>query len=497
MIILQVLHSLSAILMSILGLNALVLAFVYFFYRNKNASPAVNNTGHWPHVLIQLPLFNERHVVERLINAVAKFDYPRDHLVVQVLDDSTDDTVSIVAAAVERAAGMGINIQHVQREKRRGYKAGALEFGLRQSDAEFVAIFDADFVPPPDFLKNTIPYFLNDEKLGMVQTRWAYMNAEFSLLTRAQAIALDNHFVIEQTARNRANYLMNFSGTAGVWRRTCITDSGGWQHDTLSEDIDLTYRAQIGGWKCLYLPDMGTLSEITPLMMGFKRQQARWATGNIQCLKKLGPTIIESTSLTLWQKFQAIMHLCGYLTHPLMLVMLIATLPLMLDANINSPVMVGLTVAMFGPPLQCLMAQRRIYKDWGKRFLFFPMLMLIGVGIAPSNTYAIWQAVSKRTRPFYRTPKFQVDPKTAKGNSWINSEYALPIDPTTFIEIFLAFYAGLTAFLSLVYNPSMTVFMILYASGFAYVAGLSIWQSYAVRRYDRKRRALELSETNF
>jgi cellulose synthase/poly-beta-1,6-N-acetylglucosamine synthase-like glycosyltransferase len=491
--VLQVIHDIAAILLAVVGFHSIVLVIVYLVHQNKRPDdPRPVVEGDWPSVVVQLPIFNERHVVERLVEAVSQLDYPKARLEIQLLDDSTDDTISIASAAVERARQAGLSVAHVRRATREGYKAGALAYGLTQTSAEYAAIFDADFLPAPDFLRRLIPYFLSSRRLGMVQTRWSHLNQSSSLLTRAQALALDTHFVIEQTARHRGGLLMNFSGTAGIWRRETIEDAGGWDEDTLSEDIDLSYRAQLKGWECLYLPNLGTASEITPLMMGFKKQQARWATGTVQCLRKLGPTVLRS-HLGIWQKIEAMFHLSAYLIHPLMIVLLLATLPLLLNGHYNNVPLASLGLAMFGPPLEMLIAQRRLYSDWAARISFFPMLMVLGVGISVSNTEAVARAFSPKRVTFHRTPKFQADSTTDSG--WVNSGYTVPVDYTLLVEIFLAIYAAVSAVAAFRIQPEVAPFMILYALGFGYVAGLSVWQTGAVRLVQtRKRRVLELSD---
>lgn len=479
MIVIQILYAISAIGLALVGINALVLALIYLKHRHQHIRlPAVKDESAWPPVLVQLPIYNERYVVERLIESAGRLDYPHDRLRVQLLDDSTDETATIAAAAVERARTAGLQIEHVQRPSREGYKAGALAYGLEHDEAEFVAVFDADFVPEPDFLRRTIPYFLTDLRLGLVQARSGHLNLEHSLLTRAQAFALDSHLLIEQTARQRSGLFMNFSGTAGVWRRGCIDDSGGWQGDTLSEDIDLSYRAQLCGWHCLYLPDVEARAELPPLIMGFKRQQSRWATGTVQCLRKLGPELLVA-DLTIWQKVQAIIHLGGYLAFPLMIVLLLTALPLTLTGNLDSLPLAGLWLGLFGPPVQAVITQRTLYRDWPRKMLYFPMLMLVGIGIAVNNTQAVWKGLSGGQQTFLRTPKFQISGQRA---SWAESGYVLPIDHTTWLELLLAIYAAVTAAAALWLAPALAPFMALYAAGFAYVAGLGLWQSRTARR---------------
>ncbi|NDJ34796.1 MAG: glycosyltransferase [Chloroflexi bacterium] len=472
--VLQMAYVLSAFGLALVGINALVLSALYWHHRHREAA-CPPQPDRWPTVVVQLPVYNEQHVVERLVDAACELNYPPEKLIIQLLDDSSDETLIHGANAVERARAAGITADHVLRTNRSGYKAGALAHGLEQTDAEFIAIFDADFIPPADFLKRTLPYFLADEDLGLIQTRWAHLNAEYSHLTRAQALALDAHFVVEQTARHRSGLLMNFAGTGGVWRRSCIEASGGWQHDTLSEDIDLSYRAQLAGWKSLYLPDMGVPGEIPPLMMGFKRQQSRWATGTVQCLRKLGTKVLKS-SLAPWQKVQAVLHLSGYFIHPLMIAVLLLTLPLLLLGGLQTLPLAGLGIAMFGPPVQALLSQTRLYANWKERLFAFPLLMLMGIGIAVNNTGAVVRGLKRGEQPFRRTPKY------GSEGTWMTSLYTLPADGSTWIEIALALYALVTTGVAISQASAVAPFMLLYAAGFTYVAVTSLSQTSSFRR---------------
>ena len=292
-------------------------ALVYHYFKNrKNVPGPPPEVTEWPRVTVQLPIYNERYVIERLVDAVAQFDYPRELLEIQVLDDSTDETQEVARACVERHQQLGLCISYLHRDNREGFKAGALQEGLKSATGELIAIFDADFIPPADFLRRTAPYF-NEAKLAMVQTRWSYINRNYSVLTEIEAILLDGHFVIEHSARSRSGLFFNFNGTAGIWRRTAIEDAGGWQHDTLTEDTDLSYRAQLRGWQFLYLPEIDCPSELPVEMNAFKSQQARWAKGLMQTAKKILPRVMRA-NVPGAVKTEAFFHLTGNISYPLM-----------------------------------------------------------------------------------------------------------------------------------------------------------------------------------
>ncbi|MGH9709728.1 MAG: cellulose synthase family protein, partial [Candidatus Acidiferrales bacterium] len=309
------------------GIYRYVLVYNFYHYR-YNVPGTPPPVKEWPKVTIQLPIYNERYVVERLVDCIAQFDYPHEKLDIQLLDDSTDETQQVARACVERHQQLGVPISYLHRENREGYKAGALHEGLKSARGEFVAIFDADFLPPADFLIRTVPYF-TDPKLGMVQTRWSYINRNYSALTEAEAILLDGHFVIEHGARYRRGSFFNFNGTGGVWRRTAIEDSGGWQHDTLTEDTDLSYRAQLRGWHFLYLPDVDCPSELPVEMNAFKSQQARWAKGLMQTAIKILPRVLRSDEPG-FVKTEAAFHLTANISYPLMVLLSVILLPAMI-----------------------------------------------------------------------------------------------------------------------------------------------------------------------
>ena len=316
MAVAEFLYALCVVLLSLYGFNSLVLTWLYLRHRH-DPNPASPPPEIWPHVTVQLPIYNEMYTIERLLSAVAGLDYPDGRLEIQVLDDSTDDTRRVAARTVARLRQRGIDVAHVTRRDRADFKAGALAAGMARAKGELVAIFDADFIPPPDFLRRVVPHFA-DPAIGCVQTRWGHINRDYSFFTRAQALGVDGHFVVEQTARSRAGLFINFNGTAGVWRRACIEDAGGWQGDTITEDLDLSYRAQLRGWRMGYLPHVVVPAELPVQISAFKRQQSRWAQGSIQTvLKMIGPLLRSSQP---WRvKLGGVVHLTNYLVHPLML----------------------------------------------------------------------------------------------------------------------------------------------------------------------------------
>jgi cellulose synthase/poly-beta-1,6-N-acetylglucosamine synthase-like glycosyltransferase len=465
-------YLIATALLAVYGLNSLVLAWLYLCHRREDAPrPLLVET---PDVTVQLPIYNELYVVERLIDAVARLDYPRNRLQIQVLDDSTDETTAVARARVDFYRARGIDIELIHRAERTGFKAGALQHGLAMARGEFITIFDADFVPKPDFLAETVPYFLQRPRLGMIQTRWGHINADYSPLTRAQAIALDGHFVVEQTARNRSGLFMSFNGTAGIWRRECIEASGGWQGDTISEDLDLSYRAQLSGWDFLFLPDVLSPAEIPPQINAFKRQQFRWAKGSIQCALKLWRPVLKAP-VSVFKRLQAMIHLTSYLVHPLMLFLCLSYLPLMLWKGGGRLPLAYLSLASLGPPLLYMLSQQSLYPDWLKRFTYFPVLVFLGTGIALNNTRAVWEALTRRENDFRRTPKFCLEER--KGR-WAGRRYALSFNRMTLGESVLGLYAAWTAWVAFQQgNYYALPFFLLYVGGFGFVAFCSLWHS--------------------
>ncbi len=467
------LYSLAAAGLALYGFNTLFTAWLY--WRKRADRPALPPLADFPPVTIQLPIYNEMYVVERLIDAAASMDWPRERLQIQVLDDSDDETTAIAQARVDLYKSDGIDISLIRRADRSGYKAGALAAGLPAARGEYIAIFDADFVPSPSFLKDTVPYFTTRPELGLVQTRWGHLNADYSALTRAQCIALDSHFVVEQTARSRNGLFMNFNGTAGVWSRRCIEECGGWQGDTLSEDLDLSYRAQIRGWKFMFLPDVVSPAEIPPQIHAFKRQQFRWAKGSIQCLVKIGPILITKPNLPALKRIEGILHLSAYLVHPLMLVLLLTLVPLLARGVRFPEVMTYFSLAMFGPLTVFILSQRALYPDWATRFRYIIFLVFLGTGLALNNTFAILGALTRRKNTFRRTPKFSV---AASGDSWNSKRYMLPFGWETFGELALAAYALVGVVLAWENHFIWTApFLLLYAASFGFTGILSLWHS--------------------
>ncbi len=462
------------------GLNAYILVLLHARHRRRaEAAPAPSRPAVWPTVTVQLPLYNERYVAWRLLDAVARLEYPADRLEIQVLDDSDDDTTGLLVEAVRRLRAEGINVVQLHRTERTGFKAGALEAGLKEARGEFVAVFDADFVPPPDFLCCTIPHFA-DPRVAVVQARWGHLNREFSLLTMAQSLGIDGHFAVEQSGRCWTGLLLNFNGTAGVWRKVAIEDAGGWTHDTLTEDLDLSYRAQLRGWRIVYRPEIVCPAELPVLITGFKSQQRRWAKGSIQTARKLLPAVLRS-SLPAWTKYQAAVHLTYYMIHPLMLAVVLLAAPLhgLRDVTLP-PVLLGavafaIGVATCGPGTMLVYGQRVLYSDWRRRAWRLPTIMTIGVGVAWSTTLAVVGAFWGRDREFVRTPKFGIGPE---GGHWRGKSYVDRRRLGSVVEILLGLYCAWTTWLFW-HDGSYGAlpFLALYATGFLTVGILTIRHS--------------------
>ncbi len=436
-------------------------------------------------VTVQLPIYNEMYVVDRLINAVCNMDYPKDKLEIQVLDDSTDETVEVVAKLVEEKQKEGFDIKHIRRESREGFKAGALKEGLKTAKGKYVAIFDADFIPKKDFLKNTLQYFY-DEKVGMVQTRWEHLNEDYSLLTRIQALALDGHFVIEQTVRNKAGFFINFNGTGGVWRKDCIEDAGNWEGDTLTEDLDLSYRAQLKGWKFIYLRDFTTPAELPAEMNAFKAQQFRWTKGAVETAKKILP-LVWNSNIPLRLKIHSTFHLTNNIAFPFILLAGILNVPLIFIKNAGPywsffNIMAIFVIAFIGSFLFYMFAQKDVYPDWRKRIVLFPLFMAGSMGLALNNTRAVIEGLLNRKSEFVRTPKFKV---VTKNDSPIKNKYfkSTRVQASTYVELILAVYCFIGVVASIYFMEIAALpFQLMFFTGFAGVSAMSLRQAYLKKR---------------
>jgi cellulose synthase/poly-beta-1,6-N-acetylglucosamine synthase-like glycosyltransferase len=455
---------------------------VYLYMKNKGRQPVPAGTlDALPVVTIQLPIYNEMYVADRLIDAVCLIEYPDELLEIQVLDDSTDETRSVAEQAVRRNASRGVDITYIHRTDRTGYKAGALEAGLKVAKGEFVAIFDADFIPTPDFLMRTVPFF-TDPKVAMVQARWGHINQDYSLLTKIQSILLDGHFVLEHGGRNRAGLFFNFNGTAGIWRRAAITDAGGWQHDTLTEDLDLSYRAQLRGWRFVFLPNLIAPAEVPVEMNSFKSQQHRWAKGSIQTCRKLLPRILRA-NVPLHVKAEAFFHLTANFNYPLMCVLSVLMAPSMVIRYnmgwyemliIDVPLFFAATASVANFYMVC---QRELHADWITRAKYLPFLMSIGIGLAINNTKAVLEALFNKQSEFARTPKYRIE---ADADEWIGKKYRQSFVVQPMIELALGLYFTATVFYALANGIYGTLpFLVLFQIGFLYTGLLSIIQQYA------------------
>ena len=455
---------------------------VYLYMKNRDKAPApLPRPRVLPPVTVQLPIFNEMYVADRLIAAVCEMDYPRELLEIQVLDDSVDETREIAELAVRRLAARGFNIRYMHRVDRRGFKAGALEAGLKEASGQFISIFDADFIPPKDFLLRTLPYFEPDERVGMVQARWGHINQDYSLLTKIQSILLDAHFVLEHGGRNRAGCFFNFNGTAGVWRRDAIEAGGGWQHDTLTEDLDLSYRAQLAGWKFVFLPDVVSPAEVPVEMNSFKSQQHRWAKGSIQTCLKLLPRILQSNQ-PLGVKAEAFFHLSANFNYVLMSLLSVLMFPAMwVRYNMGWTEMLLIDVPLFAAATLSfcnfdMVSQRELYQDWRQRLKYLPFLMSIGIGLCVNNTRAVLEAIFGKQSEFARTPKYGIE---RDSDEWVGKKYHQSVGVQPFIELALGLYFTATVFYALANQIYGTLpFLMLFQVGFLYTGLLSIFQQY-------------------
>lgn len=483
------------IILSVYGLHRYEIIRIYFKYRKNAVKEPARRFEQLPRVTIQLPIYNERYVVERLIDEVVRIEYPRELLQIQVLDDSTDDTHPFAEALVERYRALGHPIEYLHRDNRFGFKAGALSEGLKTATGELVAIFDADFVPPPDFLTRTVHYF-TDPAVGLVQTRWSYMNRDYNFLTEVEAMLLDGHFILEHGARSRAGYFFNFNGTAGILRKQMIEDAGGWQHDTLTEDSDLSYRAQLKGWRFVYLPGLECPSELPVEMHGFQTQQSRWAKGLTQCARKLLPAIFRS-NIPWRTKLEAFMHLTPNISYPLMIVVSALMLPVMIVRfYMGVWQMVFLDLPLIAASFWSIsafyvVAYREVYpKHWKRSLLLLPMLIAVGVGLTIINTRAVLEALSGIQSSFVRTPKYAIGDRHI---SLRNKRYRRKSGWLPYAEIAVGTYFVLMVIFAVdTYNFFAIPFLMLFVFGYYWAGFCTLYQEHQGRlRWVRERR-LEL-----
>jgi cellulose synthase/poly-beta-1,6-N-acetylglucosamine synthase-like glycosyltransferase len=468
-------YFLSLSILFIFGLHGFIMLYYHKKYKAIQHKP-IPDFECKDVVTIQLPLYNELYVVERLIDAVCAIDYPKDKLEIQVLDDSTDETVEVAAKIVEEKKKLGFDISYIHRANREGYKAGALKEGLAVAKGMYIAIFDADFIPRKNFLKKTLSFF-SDNNVGMVQTRWEHLNSNFSILTKAQALALDGHFVIEQTVRNKAGFFINFNGTAGVWRKECIEDAGNWHSDTLTEDLDLSYRAQLNGWKFIFLKDFTSPAELPSEINALKAQQFRWTKGAIETAKKILPLVWKS-KIPLRVKLQSTFHLSNNLVFPFILLAAILNVPLIFVKNSGShevyfALMSVFVLAFISTFLFYLYSQKDVRSDWRKKIVLFPLFMAGSMGLAVNNSRAVFEGLMNRKSEFIRTPKFKVvDEKDSwTGKKYLNSKIGLSV----IIESIMAVYC-LIGIVSSIYFLELAAlpFQLLFFTGFSFVAITSI-----------------------
>jgi len=481
------------IVLAIYGVHRYTMCYQYYKYRKNYHPDPPLHFEELPRVTIQLPMFNEQFVIDRLIESVCAMEYPTDKLEIQVLDDSIDETQQVATDIVARFAALGHPIVYIHRTNRHGYKAGALDEGLNVAKGEFVAIFDADFTPPKDWIMKVIHHFAEPE-IGMVQTRWTHINRDYSMLTQIEAILLDAHFIIEQGSRSRAGEFFNFNGTAGMWRRQAIVDGGGWQHDTLTEDTDLSYRSQLAGWRFKYLPEVECPSELPIEMTAFKTQQARWAKGLIQTSIKLMPRIFQS-DIPRTKKIEAVYHLTANLSYPLMVIMTVMLMPAMIIRSYQG----WFQMLLFDVPLFAastlsiavfyLASQQILYPDkWKRTLLYMPLLMALGIGLTVTNSKAVMEAIFGVKSAFVRTPKFRV---TKKGEKSQANKYRKRLVLAPWIEMVIGAYFFLAILYTFSNNNFFTApFLILFVIGFWYTGLMSLLQG----RFERWRSGAPKSE---
>jgi len=487
-ILITIVYCIAAVGLMLYGFNCYIMT-VLFLRKKTNAKNERNKilrdygldtyNGEFPYVTTQIPIFNEYNVAERVIRAACEMIYPENKHEIQVLDDSTDETSGLIDYVAAELKKLGHDIKVIRRTDRIGFKAGALANGLDRAKGGLVAVFDADFVPPKNYLTKTVPFFLSDNCLGLVQARWGHLNRRSSLLTRVQSIGIDGHFMVEQSARCWNGLFMNFNGTAGVWRKQAISDAGGWQWDTLTEDIDLSYRVQLSGWKTAYLPDLVVPAEIPEDVSAFKSQQFRWAKGSIQTAIKLMPRVLDS-KIPIFKKIEAFFHLTHYMVHPLMVTLAVLAFPVITSFQMNISeslfafILLALILAMSAPSTLYLVGIRFAHHDWFKHIIFLPFLVIAGIGIAVSNSIAVFEAFIGKESAFIRTPK--------RGDRQLK-KYKISNPGTAFMEILLGLYCTMS-FSSYLIEGKFLIgpFLAIYAAGFLFIGLLTIAHATGIYR---------------
>ncbi len=474
------LYLVALTILGIYGAHRGNLLMLYLKHR-KNAPKPLRHfeDEELPTITIQLPTFNEMYVVERLLEGVARIDYPKDKLHLQVLDDSTDETTQIARAKVDELCERGFDAEYVHRVDRTGYKAGALENGLKTAKGELVMVFDADFVPEPNIIRKMIDHF-TDPKVGMVQARWGHINREYSVLTKCQSMMLDGHFVIEHIARNRSGRFFNFNGTAGIWRKQTIADAGGWQHDTVTEDMDLSFRAQIKGWRFVYVPEALAPAELPCEMNSFKTQQFRWAKGSAQTTKKLLGLVLKADIP--WRvKMEVLFHLTNNFAYLFLVLLAMLQLPNMLiRRHMDHPELLLLDVPLFAATCGSicvfyLVTHRALYDNLWDAIKRLPLMMALGIGLSVNNARAVLEGLFGKDLEFVRTPKHGV---SGKRDDWKKKKYKASFPVHSLIELGFGLYFVVTIALAVITGSWITIpFLVLFMIGFLYVGTLSFFQA--------------------
>jgi len=484
--LLPILYAVASYSLALYGLQAFLLTTLYLWTEITRVEPltTIPKETVWPILTVQLPVYNEKEVVKRLLAAVTRLDYPRSKLQIQVLDDSDDETSFLLQQETRRYREQGNWIEIVRRPTRQGFKAGALAAAFDSAKGDFIAIFDADFAPPPDWAQKSVLALMHHPPWGFVQTRWGHLNGDASWLTRAQAIALDGHFVVEQGARSAFGLPFGFNGSAGIWRRQTVVDAGGWQADTLCEDLDLSYRAQLRGWRGGYLPNVVAPAELPPSMSAWKQQQFRWAKGSVQVMRKVGKAILRDKRWSWPVKIAAFWHLSGYVSHLFLLLLLALLLPMIRFHLPWVPFLAPIGLLGFGPILLYVISQQRLSDQWPRRLFALPFLLAVGIGLALNNSVAVIEGAIGQDSPFRRTPKYNL---SDANSHWVGRGYAPPADSRVWGELLLAGYALLTLWAAGQAGYWLLMpFISLYVVGFAWVGWQSLWERRVALHYTRR-----------